>query len=320
MNGGVLQSSTPVTVPNAIHLNVNPLISGSTDLTLSGPITANGAGILTNNMFAGTLTLSGSLDLGATSHAAAFAITGGGTTVVNAAVTDTSGVVPLTIDGTNGGFVTLAGAGSTYAGGTTVTNAANVTIGNNNALGAGKLIVGGSSDILTPVARTIANNVEMPTNAFFDGSLTINGSFTFTGADTLATQISGDSLTLGGNVFLSNSISTPRTVTVNTGTDATNVVTISGQIADSNGAGGAVNLKTTGSGTVVISHSNPVWTGGVTINTGILQVAAASAPLGTGPITFTSTGILQFNGVSPDLSSQIKIGSAGTQSIPTGRT
>ena len=160
--------------------------------------------------------------------------------------------------GISSGLVLKNGSGSvtintanTYAGGTTL-NAGTLNLNNSSAIGTGTLtITGGTID------STLSGGVTLSTN----NPQSWNGDFTFGGANPL--NLGTGAVTLGGN----------RTITLN----GSSALTVGGPI------GGAFSLAATGTGTLVLSGAN-TFSGGVTLNSGVLNINNASA-IGTGALT-----------------------------------
>jgi autotransporter-associated beta strand protein len=152
-----------------------------------------------------------------------------------------------------------------------------VAIGHNAALGASTLALGNNTATATVVAsgapRTIANNVTLNGTSATPGAiggsqdLTLNGSFTNSNTDGYLSVNNTANTTLGGPVYLSDSLATPRTLHV-TGTGN---ALISGVIANANGAGQPGGLRYDGTGTLTVSAVN-TYTGAtaVTANGGTL--------------------------------------------------
>src|SRR5204863_373897 len=151
--------------------------------------------------------------------------------------------------------------------------------------------------------RTISNNVVWSGNGTIGGSnnITINGSFTSSGAATRSITVNTVTVTLGGNVYLAESDiargltfagsgaltikgviannATARTVTFG----GTGNTTISGVIA--NGGGSTSNLGKSGAGTLTLTNAN-TYTGTTTISGGTLQLGNGST---TGSLSTSST-------------------------------
>jgi autotransporter-associated beta strand protein len=172
-----------------------------------------------------------------------------------------SGLTGLTKSGT--GTLTL-NTTNTYTGTTAIQGGA-VNIGATGALGTGPLVLGGA---------TLDNSSVGPL-ALTNSAQSWAGSFTYAGT----TQ----SLDMGAGAVTINA--TNPTVTV-----GGNTLTVGGVIA--NGTGNSF-IKD-GAGTLLLTGDN-TFTGGVTINGGILQVSRTTAgrtPLGTGNVTVNANATL----------------------------
>ncbi|MGO3892656.1 MAG: autotransporter-associated beta strand repeat-containing protein, partial [Paenalcaligenes sp.] len=215
-NGGSLgASSGGATLANNIELNSELTLAGSQNLTLTGVISGtgslvkNGNSVLTlagANRYSGTTTLSsGTLSLGNNT-----ALGSGELEVSGAAKLDSSSPITLTngielkseltlvggraltlsgaISGTgslvkNGAnVVTLAGVN--YYSGTTTLNAGWLELGNNAALGAGALVVGGAAKLDSSSPIMLANNIGLKSELTLVGSqaLTLAGAISGTGS------------------------------------------------------------------------------------------------------------------------------------------
>ncbi len=187
-----------------------------------------------------------------------------------------SGNRTLTLTGTNTGANTLAaalndngsdkvslvktGAGiwvvsgsNAYSGGTTL-SAGQLTINSASVIGTGTFTISsGTLDNGSGAAVTLATN----------NPQVWNGDFGFVGSNAL--NLGAGAVTLGAN----------RQVTVTSST-----LTVGGSIGD---GGSGFGLTKAGAGTLVLAGSNS-FSGGVTLTSGQLQIANASA-LGTGTLT-----------------------------------
>src|SRR5258706_8102233 len=277
-------------------------------LTNAEPLALNGTGIASGgaltNSSASNVTYSGLLTLGSASSI----VTNSGTIGLTNAGTVTGAGFGLTLDGSSGGSVssiigtgartvtkngagtwTLSGA-NTFSGGTTL-SAGTLDINNASALGsvAGTFTINdGTMDNTTGGAITTLNYPQ-----------SWNGDFAFTGTQ---------NLNLGTGAVTPNA---SRQVTVNSGP-----LTIGGAIG-----GGAIGLTKSGAGTMAINGNN-TFTGGVTINAGILRLGNAGALNSTTPnaVTFgaASTGTLQLNGNSVTISGLNTNAAVGTPTIEDG--
>ncbi len=166
-----------------------------------------------------------------------------------------SGSAILALNGS--GAVTIS-TSNNYSGGTIV-NSGILRVGNNSALGVGPVtLYGGALSSAGTAAYALGN------------ALTVSGSVTL-----------GDPVNSGALTFNapSASVASNAVLTVNS------PVTISSAVG---GVGGALTLAG-GSGTLLLSGSNS-YSGGTTVNAGVLQVGNANA-LGSGPLTLNG-GVL----------------------------
>ncbi len=288
--------------------------------TFNTPITLGGNYSFTNNRADTTsaLVFNGSIANTATST---LTLSGAGTgtgNLISGNISDGGGVESLTVSATAGKW-TLGGANS-YSGTTTLSGAGTLALtGTNSSSGAttvsaGILQLGNASNgglasgTLTTGTDTIQSliaNLAISNNVIINGTTTVSGanSLTFNGnitnslaARSLTNSITGagNILTLAGNLYLSESSSIGRGVTIN-GSANTNTV-ISGVISNSAAGGGvAGSLTTTSSGTLTLSGAN-TYTGGTYINSGTLSVASIgsstslSSNLGVGGVVSIGSG------------------------------
>ena len=306
INGGIIQSAD-----STAHVLANPLFVGS-------DITVGGAGDLTfSNTLATPLgaTRIFTINNPASSFAQAFGGTGFGITKAGA------------------GAMTLSGA-NTYTGATTV-NAGTLTLsGSNNSAGAINLTLGTlklsgtpnaglASGLLTFGNGTLGNAViqavtadQVITNALtlnqnngtISGaqSLQVSGTFTNSGANrTLTNNVdTGKSLTLAGQVKLSEHATTGRILTI-AGSGAT---TISGAIV--NGATGAGGLTKTGAGTLTLTNNTNAYTGATSVTGGTLAVS------GTGSINTSSA--ITINGATAAFMHNSSVANSRTFTLTSG--
>jgi autotransporter-associated beta strand protein len=288
----------------------NTLINAGTIQTAVNNAIPGGAG-------KGSVTVNGALDLAGHSNTVN-ALSGNG--VIDSSV---AGVAVLTVgsDGSSSIYsgvvqntasslaLVKAGAGSftlvgnnSHSGGTTL-SAGQLNINNNGALGVGTFtILGGTIDVTTSNAITVANNnpQNWPTTGFtFAGSLT--------------------NLNLGtGAVALSNSVGI--TVTVNA-----NMLTVGGVIS---GPGTGNDFTKAGAGTLTLLGNNTF--SGMTIQNGILAVPTigdefVSGGVGAGQfINFgasgPTTGTLLYTGTGEATYKQISLTTAGSGVIDMSGT
>jgi autotransporter-associated beta strand protein len=141
--------------------------------------------------------------------------------------------------------------------------------GVNSAGNAGFTIVSGTIDNTSGAGLTLTNTTQ-----------TWNGDFSFSTSDSTVTK----DMSLGsGNVTLGTSAGTSRTITTNGAALLTSAGTISnGTTANS--------LVKAGNGFLRLNGNN-TFTGGVTLNAGVLQIGGNTA-LGSGTLTINGGGIL----------------------------
>ncbi|MEP6742725.1 MAG: C25 family cysteine peptidase [bacterium] len=220
-----------------------------------------------------TLDFEGVVDLNNNAATArTLTLTGAGNFIFNGTVqnSNTGSTGNLTYSGT--GMLTLSG-NNTYNG-TTTLSSGTVAVGNNSAFGTGAITLGNTTLQAINASRSINNNVTYTasTGATVSGSqnFTFNGVWTDTASRTLTSSLSGgNTLTLAGNVFLSDDNTTgSRVLTIN----GTGNTTISGVIANNNlGNTVAAGLTYSGSGTLTLSNAN-TYTGPTTISAGTLTL------------------------------------------------
>jgi autotransporter-associated beta strand protein len=204
-------------------------------ITLGGNVNiAIGTGVVTNDQVINLpITLNTSPVLRAAPVPGHFA-NNKGVLVFNGVISGSYGVTSG-VTGTGSNYVQFNGS-NTYTGDTLITgNDASFSIGNANAFGSGKLIVGltpGESQmwIQTVGSKTVTNTVEIRTQRFITANYTIAGK-------------GPGNLTLGGNVLLNQ----------NTGNDfwCQTPLTISGTLS-----GGNLNGLRMASGTVILQGKN----------------------------------------------------------------
>ena len=172
---------------------------------------------------------------------------------------DSAGIAGSTgISMTGTGTVNLAGPNS-FAGGVSISSGA-INISNNAALGSssGVTLAGGVLQILGGI--TTSNAVPL----IFNGPDVATGSLK---------NVSGT------NVYTGNvTLNTSGTVAVTTGT-----LTLLGAL----GGNGALTLTSPGNGQLTLSGNNGSFGGGITVNSGVLNINSATA-LGTGMLTLNS--------------------------------
>jgi autotransporter-associated beta strand protein len=252
-NSGVatITSSAACTFSGAVTLNSHDLIlsPAASALTLSGGVTGSG-NLTLNSTGAGIITLS------TTSVNNTGTITNSG---AGAAANVISAVIGTNVTGvtesSSTSSLTLSGA-NTYAGETTLSSGT-LNINSATAIGSGTFtITSGTINNTSGGAITLTNN----------NVQNWNGDFVFTGTR---------SLNLGTGAVTPNA---SRQVTV-----SANTLTVGGVIG-----GGAITLTKAGAGTLTLSGAN-TFTGGVTLNSGTLNINNTSA-LGDVTGTFTING------------------------------
>ena len=226
-----------------------------------------------------------------------------------------SGAGTMTLSGANtydgvtylsAGTLVLSGSNSSPTGDTTVnTGTLKLASASNGGLAGGTLFFGKAADgvcIIQAVNgdRTISNNVIL-TNAFgtISGSqsLEIGGTFTNRGGNrTLTNKIdTGKTLTLAGQVILSEHATTGRILTI-AGTGDT---IISGAIV--NGGTGAGGLTKTSTGMLTLTNAASSYTGVTTVSAGTLVVsklANGGLPSGIGASAAAGTNLLLGDGTT----------------------
>jgi autotransporter-associated beta strand protein len=300
-----------------------PITISGTGTTAAGFVaTATGTGItgtITNNSSFTTL-------LGATS--------GNDLTLSSTAVI--SGTAGLRIgvkdNSVNVGTVTL-NAANTYGGGTTL-DGGTLVLGNNSALSTGTLTLSNSSTSVLQAgsgARTIANNIIWGGNGTISGGFSFlfnTGSFTSSGSNTRTMTVSNTGgIELAGNVFLSESDSVARSLTIN----GASAVLISGVITNNNvGNTLASTFTYSGSNTLTLTNTNTYTgnttvSGGGTISVSSIGNSGASGNVGKGTqINFggtTNAGTLLYTGSGETTSKIINLsGTTGGATIDQSGT
>jgi autotransporter-associated beta strand protein len=254
-------------------------LGGSAATLQWGSTSFNPATLLLNSATANAaLELANGLDLNGVGHSIR----------VDANVATISGIISNSVPGSPASL-TKAGAGTlrltqanTYDGGTSI-SAGLVALGHNQALGGGTVTLGGGGLQADGTARAIANNVVItaPSNVTSSQSLTINGSFTNSGGtQTLTTSLTGGAiLTLAGNVYLSESAATSRTLQFGGSGDRL----ISGVIANNAGTNTlGSNIFFNGGGTLSLTGTN-TYTGRTLATGGGYLVINQDRSLGAAP-------------------------------------
>ena len=241
--------------------------------------------------YAVTGTSGGALRQNGVSAANLYVTTGnGGVVTISANIQDNTGALTLVKAGSAGNLL-LTGL-NTFTGGVVV-NAGNLQLGATNSLfttslGTGTVVMAGGA-----IDSNTAGMVNLNNNA-----LTINGDFTFTGANSL--NFGTGAVSLGTTPGISRAITVTTNIT-------TNKLTLGGVISN----GSTVNsLTKAGAGTLVLSGAN-TFTGGTIIRDGgLLQMGVnsvgsvgsiTSSALGTGLLTFGAfTSTTATSGLSSD--------------------
>ncbi len=354
--GTTLDTSSAVSLANAVNLAGNLGILGSADLTLNGlvsgvgDLTKSGAGALTlngNNAYLGGTQLNaGGLVLGNGS-----ALGSGGLAVNGAATLDTSAAVALannttlnaalTVVGSNdlalGGVVdgsatlikngnanlTLNGA-NTYSGGTTLA-AGTLTVGNATGLGSGALTVTGASTLDNSVPLVLANaiNLNADLNVAGNNNLTLAG--VLAGNAALIKNGAADLLLSGNNTFSGplNVLGGSVTTAGNAALGNTSGVNVGG--GASLNLGGNASLTTlAGTGAIQVAGGSTLAVGGSNLDNtfaGTLSGAGNLDKNGSGVLNLSGTngisGAANVNGGTLNVSGSL---ASGTVAVNTGAT
>jgi autotransporter-associated beta strand protein len=253
IEGGAISASTggPVTLAaNPYAMNGDFALVAGFNLNLgAGPFTLGGSGTRRVATVNATLGISGT-------------VSGPGMTLVkqgSGLLTIAGPIIGTTSVEVDGGTLTLSGT-NTHTGGTRLLSG-QLTIGNNQALGAasGTFTIAGGS--LNPNAQfTITNN----------NPIAWVGDFTWTGVH--SSSLGSGTVVLGGE-------GDTRTVTAN----GVSPLTFAGPIT-----GAGIGIRKAGAGELTLSGSNS-FTGGVTLAAGVLRIGNPHA-LGATSGTFTIEG------------------------------
>ncbi|WP_416548305.1 YDG domain-containing protein [Limnohabitans sp. DCL3] len=327
LNGGSLISSTGTSaLSGAVTLGSASTVDvGGTQLTLSGVIsgpskalTKTGSGTLIlsgGNTYSGGTTISagtvqvgsgasaGSLGSGAVANNSSLVFNSSSAIAVAGAI---SGTGTLTQSGT--GTTSLAGT-NTYSGATTI-SAGTLQIGNAGTTGtlsaASTITNNGTLSFNRTDAVTLALDLDFTgvVKQAGTGALTLSGVLSGTGSVTAAgtgvLTLTGNNSYTGGSTVNSNAtLSMGNGGTV--GTLGPGAVTNNGtlkfyrsdDITWSQAISGTGVVGQHGTGTLTLTGNNS-YSGGVNINSGILNLGSASAIGSSGTISFTG-GVLQFS-------------------------
>jgi autotransporter-associated beta strand protein len=276
-SGGVINddfSTVTLTANTTIYFTTNRTTSGNLNLGYSGNfnLTLESSGLLGH-----TLAINGGVtgDFGGAANGRTVTIGStnalfslnldldGGSRTLNVDTGDTlilqNGLADGTLIKTGGGTLTLPAANS-FAGGTTLA-AGTLDINSAAALGTGALVIDGG----TTIDNTSGSSIGLSTN----NAQTWNGDFTFVGSSAL--NFGNGAVTLGGN----------RQITVNGA-----ALTVGGNIGD---GGNGYSITKAGAGTFVLGGAS-TYSGGTTVNAGLLQVINSSGA--TASITPTPLGAI----------------------------
>ncbi len=266
-----------------------------------------GNGIITNNIVSGkTLTIGGTVGGGSvfnlqeTTNSRVVTFAGSGTTIVNA-VLQNGGTVGPTITGAitinaAGGTVVLNGT-NTYTGNTTLTQGT-LRLGNSNIIPDG---AGFGNFTINPAASQTAT---------FD----LNGKNETVNAFTAANN------TAGSFSIIDNTSASAASLTVGANDGAFSFGAANGSYQIKNTGGGALSLTKTGTGTGTITNTATLtYTGGTTVNTGTLNIAAALN--GTNALNVNGSGsVLNITGAlsAPASITGVKVDGGATLNILNG--
>ena len=264
-----LGSAVILTGNGAVNINGDFTFTGSNDLAFG-----SGAVTLANNPTITTTTTAKVLTLGGNVSGTGFTKMGAGTLVLNGSTNTYSGLTTV-----NGGVLTL-NAANTTGGGVTVTTGT-LNIGSLSAVSGLLTIAAGTIDNTTGTAGTLSGVT----------GTAINGSFTFTGTNSL--NLGTGAVTLGA------------TSTITT-TGAATTLTIGGAIGAT-----ASGITKAGPGTLTLTNTNSYngatsVTAGTLSLTGSLTGSTAIATSGTGVFSQSSTGVMS------GLNTAFTQGSSGT--------
>jgi len=229
--------------------------SGGTIADTAGVIVSGGTLDVAQDDTVGAVTISGGATISGTGtlNALSYNANSGGTANILCNLTGTGNLTSsytnevIALSGNNSGWSGSIGAtGSPLA----------LLVGSKNALGTGAVYLGGNLSASVDLSGTnaITNNFTINGGgaaASGSNNITLNGSFTVatSSAPAFANNMTGGTLVLAGPVYISDLVGTGRTLTI-TGTGNT---TISGAIANFNGAGANGAFAMSNTGTTVLT-------------------------------------------------------------------
>ena len=288
-NGTITSSSTSPGDGLTLTGSLNP--QGNT-LTINGP----GNTTISTNGVAGTGTLAytgtGTLTLGAANSfigptlisSGTFSVLGSGSLAGN--LTYNSGNTS-TIAGNLGGAAAVLTANS----GTLILTGAN-TYGGGTTLAGGTIRVGAADTVsgTAPNEMLTSNALGLGTATLSSGTLQDNGSAIALGNSvSLSGNITFSSSTSGSLIFDGTGLTTPATFAV----AGTSSLTVNNTTTINDVVSGSANLTVGGSGTLVLGGSN-TFTGGTTINSGVVQLNSTNA-LQNSVVSLNTPGGLTFS-------------------------
>ena len=227
--------------------------------SIDAPITLGGNSTFANNNTNAGVMLEFGGAIAGISSVQSLTISGAGSTTISGAIGGGNGTIAVI---KNGAGTALLDGNDSFTGGLTL-NSGSLTLRGNNTFSGGVEIDGGTLKLGN--VNALGSN---QTNAVKFGS-----------ASTGTLNLNGNSLTISGLVssfvvgtpVIQDSSSTAATLTVNNSAAST----YAGVLQDGSG-GGSLSLIKAGAGTLMLSGNN-TFTGGIGINSGILQIGSASA-------------------------------------------